>query len=228
MKPQAKNYRFDTAWKGVVSWYNKDVENSILRLLALTPNSSLLDLGCGNGALARAIPKNIKYLGIDASQTLINDAKSRDSNPKHQYAVADAQKYIAPETFTHAAMILSLQNMKDPEQVIKNIRANKVLLVLNHPMFRIPRQSSWLADGRKVNRYITPLEIPITSHPGEPNSEITWTFHHSLSDYSKYAHEAGYTIDLIEEWVTDRNVEKVQKEFPLFMAIQLSFRSSRV
>ena len=80
-------------------------------------------------------------------------------------------------------------------------------------MFRIPRQSSWLTDGRKINRYITPLEIPITSHPGEQNSEITWTFHHSLSDYSKYAHEAGFTIDLIEEWVTDRNVEKVQKNF---------------
>ena len=126
--------------------------------------------------------QNIKYLGFDASQTLINQAL--DKNPNHKFIVADAQKFIASETYTHAAMILSLQNMKDPQQVIKNIRANKVLLVLNHPMFRIPRQSSWLTDGRKINRYITPLEIPITSHPGEQNSEITWTFHHSLSDYS--------------------------------------------
>lgn len=220
MKPQAKNYH--SSWNSVIPWYNKDMEVSILRLLCLSPESSLLDVGCGNGALARAIPKNIKYLGIDASQALINSAKSQDSNPKHQYVVADAQKYVSLEEYTHAAMILSLQNMKNPEQVIKNIKAKKVLLVLNHPMFRIPRQSSWLVDGRKVNRYITPLEIPITSHPGEPNSEITWTFHHSLSDYSKYAKEAGFVIELIEEWVTDRNVEKVQKEFPLFMAILLS------
>lgn len=220
MKPQAKNYH--SSWNSVIPWYNKEMEVSILRLLSLEPRSSLLDVGCGNGALARAIPKNIKYLGIDASQALINSAKSQDSNPKHQYVVADAQKYVSLEEYTHAAMILSLQNMKNPEQVIKNIKAKKVLLVLNHPMFRIPRQSSWLVDGRKVNRYITPLEIPITSHPGEPNSEITWTFHHSLSDYSKYAKEAGFVIELIEEWVTDRNVEKVQKEFPLFMAILLS------
>lgn len=214
-----------TSWNSVVPWYNKAVENSILRLLRLNPESSLLDVGCGNGALAKAIPKNIKYLGIDASQTLINQAQ--DKNPNHKFIVVDAQKFVASETFTHAAMILSLQNMKDPEQVIKNIGKmltpnSKLLLVLNHPMFRIPRQSSWLVDGRKVNRYITPLEIPITSHPGEPNSEITWTFHHSLSDYSKYAKEAGFVIELIEEWVTDRNVEKVQKEFPLFMAILLS------
>ncbi|MEK7504347.1 MAG: class I SAM-dependent methyltransferase [Patescibacteria group bacterium] len=221
MKPQAKNYHSN--WNSVIPWYNKEMEVSILRLLCLNPESSLLDVGCGNGALARAIPKNIKYLGFDASQTLINQAL--DKNPNHKFIVADAQKFIASETYTHAAMILSLQNMKDPQQVIKNIRANKVLLVLNHPMFRIPRQSSWLTDGRKINRYITPLEIPITSHPGEQNSEITWTFHHSLSDYSKYAHEAGFTIDLIEEWVTDRNVEKVQKEFPLFMAILLSRRA---
>lgn len=220
MKPQAKNYH--SSWNSVIPWYNKEMEVSILRLLSLEPGSSLLDVGCGNGALAKTIPKNIKYLGIDASQALINSAKSQDSNPKHQYVVADAQKYVSPEEYTHAAMILSLQNMKNPEQVIKNIKAKKVLLVLNHPMFRIPRQSSWLVDGRKVNRYITPLEIPITSHPGEPNSEITWTFHHSLSDYSKYAKEAGFVIELIEEWVTDRNVEKVQKEFPLFMAILLS------
>lgn len=223
MKPQAKNYH--SSWNSVIPWYNKEMEVSILRLLCLSPESSLLDVGCGNGALARAIPKNIKYLGIDASQTLINQAQ--DKNPNHKFIVVDAQKFFAPETFTHAAMILSLQNMKDPEQVIKNIGKmltpnSKLLLVLNHPMFRIPRQSSWLTDGRKVNRYITPLEIPITSHPGEPNSEITWTFHHSLSDYSKYAKEAGFVIELIEEWVTDRNVEKVQKEFPLFMAILLS------
>jgi len=206
-----------TFWKGVVPWYNKTVENSILRLLCLNPESSLLDIGCGNGALARAIPKNIKYLGIDASQTLINQAL--DKNPNHKFIVADAQKYVSEQKFTHAAMILSLQNMKDPSAVIANIKADKLLIVLNHPMFRIPRQSSWLADGRKVNRYITPLEIPITSHPGDPNSEITWTFHHSLSDYSKYLHEAGFVIQMIEEWITDRNVEKVQKEFPLFMAI---------
>jgi SAM-dependent methyltransferase len=206
----------------VVPWYNKKIEVSILRLLSLEPGSSLLDIGCGNGALARAIPKNIKYLGIDASQTLINQALDKNSN--HKFVVADAQKFVASEKFTHAALILSLQNMKNPEQVIKNINADKVLLVLNHPMFRIPRQSSWLADGRKVNRYITPLEIPITSHPGDPNSEVTWTFHHSLSDYSKYLHEAGFVIELIEEWVTDRAVEKVQKEFPLFMAIRLSRR----
>lgn len=228
---QTKNYHSkNTSWGSVIPWYNKAVENSILRLLALTPDSYLLDVGCGNGALAKAIPKNIKCLGIDASNALINSAKSQDSNPKHQYIVADAQKFVASETFTHAAMILSLQNMKNPDLVIKNISQMQtpnsyLLIVLNHPMFRIPRQSSWLPDGRKVNRYITPLEIPITAHPGEPNSEITWSFHHNLADYSKYAYEAGYVIDLIEEWVTDRAVEKVQKEFPLFMAIRLVRRA---
>lgn len=213
----------DTSWQkvGDTSHYShhNQIDSNVLKILNLKSGDSLLDIGCGQGFFAKKIPEGVKYLGIDNAPGLIGEAQKTNKNPLHKFIIADAQKFVSPETFTHAVMILSLQNMENQEQVIKNIKAKKVLLVLNHPMFRIPRQSSWGDDHRRINRYLTPLKIPIYTHPGKKDSGITWTFHHSLSDYSKYLFESKMAIQLIEEWVSDKKISWMQSEFPMFMAI---------
>jgi len=30
-------------------------------------------------------------------------------------------------------------------------------------------------EYRRINRYFTPLKIPITTHPGEAKSSVTWS-----------------------------------------------------
>lgn len=47
----------------------------------------VLDLGCGNGRLLTGIEKDVDYLGIDFSQTLVNKAKKL--HPKRKFAIAD-------------------------------------------------------------------------------------------------------------------------------------------
>jgi len=252
-----KDFR-NTSWQKVAPWYNKTTRGGeghyyhqhvvipgVLRLLDLNSkflihNSKLLDLGCGNGVLAKSLPKNVDYLGVDLSESLIRFAKNEDKNYHHRYEVADITKPLnLTEKFDAAVIILALQNVKDPEAVLLNaakllITNSKLVIVLNHPAFRIPRQSSWEIDEskktqyRRIDRYMSPLEIPINMNPSDRNSEVTWSFHYPISSYSKMLKDAGFVIELIEEWTSDKESEgraskmenRSRAEFPLFMAIK--------
>lgn len=242
----------DTSWQKVSGWYKNLVKEKghyfhehlvlpkSLSLLSLDSTSTLLDLGCGEGVLARAIPKNIYYQGIDIAASLIAYAKKSDHNPLHKYAVGNVTRPlpISKKDFTHAVFILALQNISEPFLALQTAvaylkKGGKLLIVLNHPYFRIPRQTSWGIDEknktqyRRIDRYLTPLKIPINMHPGEKDSPVTWSFHFPLSDYSKFLYDSGLVIGKIEEWASDKiSVGKAAKmenrsreEFPLFMAI---------
>lgn len=244
---QTKN----TSWQQASKWYGSIVGEKghfyhqsliipqTLKLLSLKAGDRLLDVACGQGVLARRLGETIKYVGLDASRNLIDEAKSLDPNKAHKYYVKDATKSFGlTETFNKAAIILALQNIKEPEKTIQYIKevmekGGKLVIVLNHPCFRIPRQSSWEEDTenkmqyRRINRYMTPIEVPINTHPGEESSPVTWSFHHPLEDYSNYLFGNGFLIEKIEEWTSTKKSEgkaskmenRAREEFPMFMAI---------
>ncbi len=249
--PKTKPPR-DTSWQRVSPWYNKLVGSDghyyhehvvipgVLRLLDLKPEDSLLDLGCGQGILAKQIPAIARYLGWDSAPALIRAAQTAVRKPNFCFAVADVTKKstVAGEKFSHAAIILALQNMEHPAGALltasQHLQANgKLVIVLNHPCFRIPRQSGWGIDEktklqyRWLNRYKTEMKIPIEMHPGTRDSTVTWSFHHSLHDYSAMLTAAGFTIETLEEWTSTkesvgsaaRMENRARSEFPLFLTI---------
>lgn len=243
----------DTSWNKISGWYHKSVGRTgsfyhqevvlpnVVRLLDLKPKNKLLDIGCGQGVLERAIDKLVEYLGIDLSEKLIGEARKQASNKHHQFIKADASKKINISwgTYDKAAIILALQNMAQPQLVLKNVaRALKpggeLVVVLNHPMFRIPKHADWEVDRqkgvqyRRVDSYMSQLEIPIDSSPfNNKNNERTWSYHHPLSSYTKMLMESGLWIKNIEEWVSPKKSEggmakvedKARKEIPMFMAL---------
>jgi len=198
-------------------------------------------VGCGQGILARALLPEVSYLGIDLSATLIAHAKQYDKKKNHRYIVGDITKPLSiKETFTHAACVLAMQNIENPAQGCKQVGAHLIrgatfVIVLNHPCFRIPRQSSWGVDMskkmqyRRIDHYLTPLKIPIAAHPGKKEkSEMTWSFHYPLSAYFHFLSDAGFSVSMVEEWVspkhsTGKNAKmenRARAEFPLFLAIK--------
>jgi ubiquinone/menaquinone biosynthesis C-methylase UbiE len=254
--------RSDTSWQKVAPWYNKITKEGqghyyhqhvvipgVLRLLSLSPQSpqNILDLACGNGVLAQHLPKQVEYTGVDIAPGLIKEAKTFDHNSKHKYIIADiskplitpnSQNPLTTSSFTHATIILALQNISNPEAVFQNISKlllvnSKLVIVLNHPCFRIPRQSSWGIDTerkiqyRRIDKYMSPMEIPIRMNPSDPNSQKTLSYHFSLGDYSKMLKDAGFLIENIEEWTSDKESvgragkmeNRSRSEIPLFMAI---------
>jgi ubiquinone/menaquinone biosynthesis C-methylase UbiE len=242
----------NSSWEGSHDWYDKTVGSKghyyhekiilpgVVRLLQLAPSSRLLDIACGQGILERHIPKESEYMGIDLSTSLITAAKSYKPPKNHQFLVGDATKPLkADKNFTHAAIILALQNIEHPLAVFKNAyehlaHQGKFVIVLNHPCFRIPRQSSWGVDQthkiqfRRIDRYLSPLKIPILTHPGQKNASAqTQSYHYPLSAYTKWLHEAGFVIEEMEEWISDKTSEggaaqmenRSRREFPLFLTI---------
>lgn len=249
---QPRDNSKSTSWQQVSPWYNKlvgaeghyyhehVVMPGVLRLLDLKVTSSLLDLGCGQGILAKKIPTIARYQGWDSAPALIQTARSSIRKLNYDFAVRDVTKKSAGEKgqFSHAAFLLALQNMEYPASALRTAAQHlqphgKLILVLNHPCFRIPRQSGWGIDEktkqqyRWVNRYKTAMKIPIEMHPGERNSAVTWTFHHSLQDYSEMLTSAGFLITTIEEWTSTkesvgsaaRMENRARSEFPLFLTI---------
>jgi len=199
--------------------------------------SSLLDVGCGQGVLGRAVDPEVKYVGVDVSKSLITYAQEMDDSESHTYVVGDGENLRQEELFTHISCVLALQNMQKQDRVISNMSSllepnGRMVLVLNHPAFRIPRQSGWGEHPNKIqyryiNRYLEPLEIPITMHPGQEKSGLTWSYHVPISYYAQALASAGFVIELIEEWTSDKQSEgkaakmenRARAEIPLFMAL---------
>lgn len=241
----------ETSWNKVTKWYGEIVGEKghffhqtvvlpgVMKLLDLKSGDRLLDIACGQGVLARRLPGEVTYTGVDMASGLIAEAKKMDMSKKHRYVVADVTKNVpVTEKFNKAAIVLALQNIKEPEKTIgitgeKLVQGGKLVIVLNHPCFRIPRQTSWEVDKenkmqyRRINRYMSPLEIPINMHPGDKNSPVTWSFHRPIEDYSEMLSNNGFLIEKIEEWTSNKKSEgkaanmenRARDEFPMFMAI---------
>jgi SAM-dependent methyltransferase len=245
-----------TSWEPVEKWYKESVGDEghyyhqqivipgVLRLLALNEivSPSIIDIACGQGILGRQIPKHIQYTGIDLSPSLIKAAKQADRNPTHEYLLGDVLKPLPTKKkdFTHAAIVLAIQNFEDPLLAIKNAATHlsskgRLVIAMNHPCFRVLRQSSWKVDEiqkiqyRRIDRYSSPLKIPIQAHPSQgEKSTTTWSFHHPLSAYSLWLHQAGFVIELIEEWHSNKistgkaakMENRSREEIPLFLAIK--------
>lgn len=243
----------DTSWEVIAQDYNKAVDRdghfyhkevilpNLLSKLHISRSSSLVDVGCGQGILEKHLPKHLPYLGIDLSPSLLRFAKKSASSKSRRFLHHDMTQPVPAdhhEQFSHATAILSLQNMESPEQAIAhtaNLLApqGRLFIVLNHPCFRIPRLSSWLYDepkkllSRKIDRYLSPVAIPIVVHPGEKHSETTYSFHFPLSYWVQALSNHNLLIDSMEEWISPkkssgkraRAENLCRKEFPLFLFI---------
>lgn len=250
MKKISKN--ISTSWQQSSRWYSRIVSQKghyyhqkiviprILDLMRLKNGQSILDLACGQGVLSRHLVKDIKYVGIDNSSALIKEARYRERTANREYILGDITKKLPIDKydFDYAAIILALQNIKYPQlailQAAKHLKNDgRLIITLNHPCFRIPRQSSWEIDKtkkleyRRIDKYMSSMEIPITTHPGSQKSPMTMSFHHPLSNYFLWLKDAGMLIEDMQEWVSDKMSEgKMAKmenrsrcEFPLFLTI---------
>jgi SAM-dependent methyltransferase len=212
-----------------------------MEALALKPQESVLDIGCGHGVLAGPVLEaRARYTGIDASPRLIDHARQTQSK-NARFIVGDArqlqqQREFRPGGFDAAVFLLSIQDMDELEPVLEGaswaIRdGGRVVLLITHPCFRIPRQSGWgwdesrkLLYGR-VDRYLTPLPVPLKSFSGG----VTRSYHRPLQDYVNGLAAAGLAVDYLREIPTYKTetsgpqakaINLANREIPLFMAIR--------
>jgi len=241
----------NTSFEDSSNWYSACVgdkghyfhQNVILprlkQILTIHKSSKIIDLACGSGVLQRWLSSEVEYVGIDISKSLIKEAK-KHAKKNQTFIQADVTKSL-PLTdidFSHAFIILALQNIEDGESAIKNASAHlrkngKLVIVLNHPCFRIPRQSSWFVEddkklqSRLVSSYMSSMKIPIKTHPSRKSSSTTYSFHHPIGTYINWLYSNNMVVEKIEELCSDKKStgkkakmeNRARSEFPLFMTI---------
>lgn len=243
------------SWDAVATWYDsvasdqgtefhqKVIIPGLRRLLALQKGEQVLDLACGQGAVSRALHQaGAQVTGVDLSRRLIDLARQR-SPLGVRLLVGDVRRLeaLADGSFDAAICVLAAQNL-DPLQPMLAEAARllrpggRLVLVLTHPAFRIPRQSGWRWDEaqkqmfREEARYLTPLKIPIDLQPFRaPGQRQTWTYHRPIQDYVNGIAAAGLLTNALEEWPshktslpgpTARGENRARSEFPLFLALR--------
>jgi SAM-dependent methyltransferase len=224
-------------------FYTALVLPAVLRQLRAREGESVLDVCCGQGVLGRVLNDHgIRSLGIDASPTLIAAATSR-ARPLERYRLGDARalsKVLGDERFDHAALVMALQDLDPIQPVLAGIAAavrpgGRVVMVMTHPVFRIPRRTTWGFDEdtgvqyRRLDGYLSPMRLPIRTHPGMPNdTTATSTFHRPLHTYLNACGAAGLGIIACEELCSHRRgtkgprfgaEDRAAKEFPVFLVL---------
>ena len=84
-------------------------------------NFSFLDLGCGNGWVARNVSKNslcAKAVGIDGADQMIINAQKIGGQV--EYILADINSYIPPRKFDLIHSMEVLYYLEDPAEKVKN------------------------------------------------------------------------------------------------------------
>lgn len=242
-----------TSWGGSAEWYDNYLETTadsyheqviapnLLRVLALKPGVRVLDVACGQGFFTRKYAgAGARVVGADISAELIRQAHTR--SPQIPFYAAPAHKlpFAKDASFDAVTVILAIQNIKNIPEVFAEIQrvlvpGGRLVLVMNHPAFRIPKRSSWGWDAkggvqyRRVDGYLSSSEVPIEMHPGTSGGETTLTYHRSLQDFFKALSKTGFAVTKLEEWISHRVSEKgprqeaedrARKEIPLFLMLE--------
>jgi len=246
-----------THWGEVADWYDrlvgdegseyqqKVVHPGVVRLLGVSAGDRVIDVACGQGVLCRTLAeRGAEVTGIDAAEPLIRAGRERGPNGI-RYHVADAREigavpFLPADHFAAAACVLAIQNIQPIAPAFQGVHrllrpGGRFVLVMMHPCFRAPKETSWgwdPKDGvqyRRVDRYLLPRKTPIVTHPGSAPDVYTWTFHRPIEAYAKALRNAGLLIDTLEEWPSHKSSEPgpraaaenaARKEIPMFMAIR--------
>lgn len=250
-RPPAKS-EHGTSWEKSADWYDRIIGErgselyqavvipGALGLLRPQRGERVLDLGCGQGVFSRALAqKGCLVTGVDAAPTLIQKARTYPMKPPVRYLARDAAQIEDLGEFDAVSAILCVQNMEHLDAVslaaAKVLRpGGRMLWVVNHPAFRIPRQTSWGFDDprkiqyRRTDAYNTTMSIPIVMHPGKADSETTVSFHRSMQTLTACGFSAGLMLAGMEEWISHKESQpgpraraenRARTEFPLFLGL---------
>lgn len=243
-----------TSWGPVASWYDemlggkdtyqlKVILPNLLRIVPPT-GKRIIDIACGQGFFSKMYADaGATVLGVDIAPELIAYAKKYESkNLSFAVAPAEALAPVPNGSFDAALIVLALQNIKDMPQALKEasrtlVKGGALVIVLNHPCFRILKASAWGYDEsagvqyRRIDKYGMPFSIKVDMTPGKkaPSEKIhTMSFHRPLQDYFKALSGAGFSVIGLEEWISHKQSERgprakaedaARKEFPMFLTI---------
>lgn len=204
-------------------WYYRD---SFLDEILVAPGRATLEVGCGEGRVARDLAqRGHRVTAIDSSPTLLEAARELD--PGGTYVLADA----AALPFDNGAFdaVVAYNSLMDVDDLPGAVReAGRVLepggrlcVCITHPFFDAGAFESREPDARFVmeGSYLGKRRFEGTF--AQRGLEITfrgWCY--PLSDYGRALEEAGFLIERIREPVAMAEEDPRHARMPLFLHLR--------
>ena len=159
----------------------------------------VLDLGCGEGWLARSLAaREIDVVGVDASHALIAAAKEKGGAVFHvcSYAELISQPTIAGSGFDVVVSNFALLQ-QDVTSVLRSVRS----VLVPSGVLMVQTVHPWTAAGgdRYEDRWVEETFGNISSEFAEP---MPW-YYRTLASWSNVLREAGYRIRELREPTAD-------------------------
>lgn len=131
----------------------------------LRPGETVLDLGCGNGALSRDMAQRAgaRVLGIDIEEGNIARARKRHAHPRVEYLVGDALRELPGRRFDTVVLSNVLEHLPGREEFLRRLAQTlgPGRLLIRVPLFerdwRVPLKRElglpWRADPTHQTEY---------------------------------------------------------------------------
>lgn len=253
MAPRKNHPRASSrSWDPVADWYTGWVGAggsdhhrtlaipALLDLLQPAEGERVLDIGCGPGVLAPHVARaGARCTGVDASRRLVRFAR-RHHGDSGRFVVGDATRLeesteLQAGAFDAAVFLLSIQDIDPLDEALASAAwalrdGGRIVLLMTHPCFRVPRQSGWGWDEgrqlrfRRVDSYLNRLAVPMKTHGGG----ATRSYHRPLTAYVNGLAECGFFVDRIHEiprpsdapGPNTRAERRASEEIPLFLGLR--------
>src|SRR5262249_34928814 len=128
----------------------------ILKVIGKVTNRDILDVGCGNGSLARQLARmGNRVTGVDGSAPIIEHAKRREAAAPLgiRYQACDAANLaiFGDNSFDLVVTCMALMDMPDAAGAIKEMervvrRSGRCVMLFSHPCFDVLGASSWMIE----------------------------------------------------------------------------------
>ena len=193
------------------------IEPAVLRLLKLQPGEGTLDVGCGNGVLARRLAKEgARVTAIDFSAAFVRLAEARGQSIR--YHVMDATDEAALLTlgegrFDAITCTMALMDMPTIEPLFRAASRllnpnGRFVFATAHPAFNsnnpifvheIEDRGGLVSDhyAVKIRAYLDAPPVKGSGAPGEPNPH--YYYHRPLHELLGAAFAAGFALDALLE-----------------------------
>ncbi len=205
----------EALWEQHAGWWQREFsdgadaeyEELILPLVArhLRGSQHVLDIGCGEGQVARRIVgPGVDVVGLDPTSSQINLARDRAGGPRYARARAEALP-CRDAAFDAVVLCLALEHVDAFEIAIREVArvlepGGRFVLVLCHPLLQAPG-SGWIDDkiiGEHYWRIGAYLPDDRAVDNVAPGVDLLF-IHRPLSRYVHAMGKAGLLIDDMEE-----------------------------
>ena len=153
----------------------------------IEPNSTVLDVGCGDGELLANLvhDRDIKGEGIELDQELVLDCVCRRL-PIVQQDVEQGLGYYGDKSFDYAILSQTVQTIENPEKVLKELlRVGKKVIV------SFPNFAYWRCRAQLLFRGAAPItrQLPFDWHDS-PNIHCL-----SIKDFDGFCRRLGVRVE---------------------------------